>query len=303
MRSLIFSSYRSEDTKRLGSTIEVEHSHVRFLGNLVLNLWDCGGQQSYMDSYMDAQRSQVFSFVGTLIYVFDLVAGDYETNDADHEWEADLRYYKDCVAALLEFSPNAQVFCLQHKMDLVDASRRRSLYTRRVKDLQRATHAVIEAKKDASQLNLRLGDHAGGRLRVHCFATSIWDATLYRAWSCIIHTLIPKLEKLEADLAQLADACSAAEVVIIEKVTFLVVARCLAGPHGARNSGDFLPGDIAADGVSERDILRGFPESMTKLSNEPPPQDTLSESRFERMSELVKQFKMACTCVLMLQRH
>ena len=24
-------------------TVDVEHSHVRFLGNLVLNLWDCGG--------------------------------------------------------------------------------------------------------------------------------------------------------------------------------------------------------------------------------------------------------------------
>lgn len=23
--------------------VDVEHSHVRFLGNLVLNLWDCGG--------------------------------------------------------------------------------------------------------------------------------------------------------------------------------------------------------------------------------------------------------------------
>lgn len=24
-------------------SVDVEHSHVRFLGNLVLNLWDCGG--------------------------------------------------------------------------------------------------------------------------------------------------------------------------------------------------------------------------------------------------------------------
>jgi len=23
--------------------VDVEYSHVRFLGNLVLNLWDCGG--------------------------------------------------------------------------------------------------------------------------------------------------------------------------------------------------------------------------------------------------------------------
>ncbi|TKC34364.1 hypothetical protein EI555_010293, partial [Monodon monoceros] len=41
MRSIIFANYIARDTRRLGATIDVEHSHVRFLGNLVLNLWDC----------------------------------------------------------------------------------------------------------------------------------------------------------------------------------------------------------------------------------------------------------------------
>ena len=44
MRSIIFANYIARDTMRLGATIDVEHSHVKFLGNLVLNLWDCGGQ-------------------------------------------------------------------------------------------------------------------------------------------------------------------------------------------------------------------------------------------------------------------
>src|SRR4051794_25042556 len=43
MRSIIFSNYVAKDTRRLGATIDVEHSHVKFLGNLTLNLWDCGG--------------------------------------------------------------------------------------------------------------------------------------------------------------------------------------------------------------------------------------------------------------------
>ncbi|WFD02830.1 Protein fmp32, mitochondrial [Malassezia obtusa] len=121
MRSFIFSSYRSEDTKRLGSTIEVEHSHVRFPGSLVLNLWDCGGQKSYMESYMDTQRSQVFSAVGVLIYVVDLVNTDDDGGDS-HEWEADLRYFRDCLSALQSNSPGAEVFCLLHKMDLIEPS-------------------------------------------------------------------------------------------------------------------------------------------------------------------------------------
>ena len=43
MRSIIFSNYVAKDVRRLGATIDVEHSRVKFLGNLVLNLWDCGG--------------------------------------------------------------------------------------------------------------------------------------------------------------------------------------------------------------------------------------------------------------------
>lgn len=43
MRSIIFSNYVARDTRRLGATIDVDLSHVKFLGNLTLNLWDCGG--------------------------------------------------------------------------------------------------------------------------------------------------------------------------------------------------------------------------------------------------------------------
>lgn len=43
MRNIIFSNYVAKDVRRLGATIDVEHSRVKFLGNLSLNLWDCGG--------------------------------------------------------------------------------------------------------------------------------------------------------------------------------------------------------------------------------------------------------------------
>jgi GTPase SAR1 family protein len=43
MRSFIFANYMARDTMRLSPTLDVEHHHVRFLGNLVLNLWCVGG--------------------------------------------------------------------------------------------------------------------------------------------------------------------------------------------------------------------------------------------------------------------
>lgn len=44
MRAIIFKSQLAADTRRLGATIDVESSQIKFLGGLSLNLWDCGGQ-------------------------------------------------------------------------------------------------------------------------------------------------------------------------------------------------------------------------------------------------------------------
>ena len=43
----------ARDTLRLGPTLAVEHSYLRFMGNLMLNLWDCGEQEHFMESYFE----------------------------------------------------------------------------------------------------------------------------------------------------------------------------------------------------------------------------------------------------------
>merc|ERR1711990_1120795 len=67
MRSIIFANYIARETQRLGPTMDVDHSLVRFLGNLVLNLWDCGGQAAFMESYLMSQKEHIFRNVEVLI--------------------------------------------------------------------------------------------------------------------------------------------------------------------------------------------------------------------------------------------
>ena len=64
MRSIIFSNYVAKDVRRLGATIDVEHSTIKFLGNLVLNLWDCGGCVHLYASFVSccAQKSFIAMF-------------------------------------------------------------------------------------------------------------------------------------------------------------------------------------------------------------------------------------------------
>ncbi|XP_023381702.1 ras-related GTP-binding protein B isoform X10 [Pteropus vampyrus] len=194
MRSIIFANYIARDTRRLGATIDVEHSHVRFLGNLVLNLWDCGGQDTFMENYFTSQRDNIFRNVEVLIYVFDVES---------RELEKDMHYYQSCLEAILQNSPDAKIFCLVHKMDLVQEDQRDLIFKEREEDLRRLSRP----------------------LECSCFRTSIWDETLYKAWSSIVYQLIPNVQQLERNLRNFAEIIEADEVLLFERATFLVISH------------------------------------------------------------------------------
>ncbi len=90
--------------------VDVEQSYVRFLGNLILNLWDCGGQEAFMECYFATQKDNIFKNVEVLIYVFDVQS---------QELDKDLHYYQSCLESILQHSCTAKIFCLIHKMDLI----------------------------------------------------------------------------------------------------------------------------------------------------------------------------------------
>ncbi|XP_011404170.1 PREDICTED: ras-related GTP-binding protein A-like [Amphimedon queenslandica] len=88
-------------------------------------------------------------------------------------------------------------------------------------------------------------------LECKCFKTSIWDETLYKAWSQIVHLLIPNVNTLEMHLDSFAGILDADEVLLFERATFLVIAHSVKRQHS----------DI---------------------------------HRFEKISNIVKQFKLSC---------
>ncbi|ESO05301.1 hypothetical protein HELRODRAFT_78026, partial [Helobdella robusta] len=223
MRSIIFANFIAKDTRRLGATIDVEHAHVRFLGNLILNLWDCGGQEAFMESFISNQRDNIFKSVEVLIYVFDVES---------RELEKDLENYKACLDALRQNSPEAKIFCLVHKMDLIPLDQQQALFDERK--------------------NILIQNSAP--MKCVCFATSIWDETLYKAWSTIVYQLIPNINQIESSLVKFAEVLEADEILLIEKATFLVICHCERKAH---------------------------PDAQ----------------RFEKISNIIKQFKISCSKV------
>ncbi|KAG2185271.1 hypothetical protein INT44_002061 [Umbelopsis vinacea] len=224
MRSIIFSNYIARDTRRLGATIDVESSSVKFLGNLTLNLWDCGGyvhvlssqhgcqvQEAFMEHYFASQRGHIFKSVELLIYVFDV-----ESRDS----EKDIHYYQWCLEAILEKSPNAKIFCLLHKMDLVPLDQRdQAINVNFFFHVQLFSHW----KNELQRLSLPL--------ETVVFPTSIWDETLYAAWSQIVHCLIPNIKTLQMHLDKFCEICDADEVVLFERTTILVIANAARVQH------------------------------------------------------------------------
>ena len=87
-----------------------------------------------------------------LIYVFDVTSKDFN---------GELQYYENCLSALTDLSPKAKIFCLIHKLDLL--------------------HETIRDKSFQDK-RMRIFEKTKG-FEVDCFKTSIWDETLYKAWS------------------------------------------------------------------------------------------------------------------------
>jgi Ras-related GTP-binding protein A/B len=157
-----------------------------------------------MEQYFQSQRDHIFKNVEVLIYVFDVTSKDFKGHD--------MTQFENSLNALHELSPNTRIFCLIHKMDLLNVNLRESTFQQRKQDIE---------------------EKVAGRFVVDCFKTSIWDETLYGAWSKIVSFLLPNIKECQLKLKALCETMNADEVILFERSTFLVIAH-----HDTRNHSD-----------------------------------------------------------------
>lgn len=160
-------------------------------------------QDGFTESYLTHQRSHVFASVAVLIFVFDVES---------REFSADLVNYSSIIRALHENSPGAKIFVLIHKMDLVSTQRRDDIFRERSEHIR--SISVDEG----------FGGDTGGK-EVEFWPTSIWDQSLYKAWTRVIYFLVPNAGVIEGLLRQLADVIEAHELILYERTTCLMVTH------------------------------------------------------------------------------
>lgn len=148
------------------------------------------------------------------------------------EWEKDVRYYQSCMEGISEFSKGTNIFCLIHKMDLVPEDQRDIVcIILQGQIVYNMMHFVWKIFQDREMCLKKLSQP----LDCRCFRTSIWDETLYKAWSTIVYSLIPNVHDLEVHLRAFADIIGADEVLLFERATFLVICYCERKKHKDRH--------------------------------------------------------------------
>nr|CCC94918.1 unnamed protein product [Trypanosoma congolense IL3000] len=232
------------------------------LNNLYLNLWDCGGQHRYVAEYLNRQRDCIFRSVGVFLFVFDINSMSRENSDACEEncteWSRPdmLEYFQAAMQCIRTYSPQAKVFVLLHKMDLIQ---------------QRLRSSIFQSRKEEILKRVVSGDEPAADIQF--FATSIYDDTLYLAYSNIVRSLIPHGYVLKREMEKLLVSCNAAEVALYERSTFL----CLTHVSRISNLDD---NDEGLSGVDD--------------DNDVAPILSCSECRTTKVSETVKHFKLSC---------
>ena len=151
-------------------------------------IWDLGGQQQYLDEYHGPLRKNIFRKASILLYVVDIT--DYERFDnarIEFEWS---------VNQILLYNPNAKLNVFLHKSDLV-----------RDKDSVVSHIKKVFSKNMSYEINYHL--------------TSIFDESLFKAWSDIIRELSPKSTFINSILKQLKNQKGIKDVLVIEKTSGL----------------------------------------------------------------------------------
>ena len=167
-----------------------------------------------------------------LIFVFDIES---------REFASDVLNYSNIIDALRETSPAAKVFVLIHKMDLVQTRLRQQLFDERADYIRNASEGFTDT--------------------VEFYATSIWDQSLYKAWTQIIYFLIPNAGTIEMLLRQLAEAIGARELVLYERTT------CLMVTHVTRRGENANPFTDRFERISS--ILKTHKQSLAKHTGIP----------------------------------
>ena len=146
---VVFEGIKPDETSKILATVSYQRKLLDFSG-YSLNVYDVGGQITYLEEAFVVLRESIFSHLKTLFFVIDSAKID--------ELEAAKNYFVRALRNVEEYSKGAQIIVLAHKMDLIPDEKREFTF-----------HKISEYFEIDKYDNVR------------AFATSIFDESIFNA--------------------------------------------------------------------------------------------------------------------------
>jgi Ras-related GTP-binding protein A/B len=151
-------------------------------------IWDLGGQDQYIEAYHGDLREKIFKEASILLYVVDITDSvRYEKARAELIWAAN---------QIILYGNQPKLFVLFHKIDSIQDKNELIKYTQNF-------------------------FREGHTFSIDFFATSIFDESLFNAWSEIIRCISPKSTYINKILKELKQSELVTEALLIERNTGL----------------------------------------------------------------------------------
>lgn len=149
-----------------------------------------------MTNYLGERGEEIFGNVAVMVFVIDI-------NNRPSIIERQSDYCKQCTGALQRHSPDAKLFILLHKSDLFTTTSPHTACRELESKLKRTALPILAV----------------------CHYTSIWDESIYRAWSSILISLLPSIASITTELSRFTERCRLQEAILFERQTYLVLAH------------------------------------------------------------------------------
>ena len=197
-------------------------------------IWDLGGQEQYLDEYHRSLRKKIFTKASILLYVVDTTDYNrFESAKIEFDWS---------VKQILSYNPNAKLNIFFHKSDLIHDKESLVPYLKK-----------IFAKNVSHKIVFHL--------------TSIFDESLFKAWSDIIRELSPKSTFINSILKLLKKQKGVKDAMLIEKSSGLACGSTIEPSEEEIAVGMISLLIITIDKVTRRMSLENFKEFKLKTEN------------------------------------
>jgi GTPase SAR1 family protein len=160
IRAVAFEGKSPEEVKDYKATINYTRSMKTIVRN-PFQIFDCGGQESFISVFVGEKAELIFADVAVLVWVVDL-------SDFDQVSTSQF-YFKHATTKLAQFAPNAMIYCLFHKIDL-----------------------VLPDTRDKVMDTLKQFFTPSEEIDIHYRGTSIFEKSIYTVTAEIVRSLIMK---------------------------------------------------------------------------------------------------------------